>query len=132
MLMTVGEVNAEEELISKLADTFVYNLPTMLTNALLGDIEHNSFNATIQKIDHNDFRDNRWSEPSLSVLINNALLDNIYHNSFNGTSLDQVKQQFIVIEQDSNNENIIFEKPDKQVQQITTTEVPFILPVPFP
>jgi hypothetical protein len=132
MLIAVDEVNAEEEFMSKMPDTFVYNLPTMMTNALLGDIEHNSFNATIQKIDHNNYIDNRWSEPSLSVLINNALLGNIYRNSFNATSLDQVKQQFIVIKQDSNNENIIFEKPDKQVQQITTTEVPFILPVPFP
>ncbi|HET7644358.1 MAG TPA: hypothetical protein VFK40_12680 [Nitrososphaeraceae archaeon] len=130
--MAVNEVNAEEEFIGKVTDNFVYKFPTILTNALLGDIEHKSFNATIQKIDHNNFRDNRWSEPSLSVLINNALLDNIYHKSFNATSLDHVKQQFIVIEQDSNNENIIFEKPDKQVQQITTTEVPFILPVPFP
>ena len=132
MFIGVNEVKAEEEFINKMADTFVYYLPTMITNSLLDNIEHNSFNETVKEIDNNNYRDNGWSEPSLSVLINNALLGNIYHNSFNATSLDQIKEQFIVIKQDSNNENIIFEKPEKQVQQLITTEVPFILPVPFP
>jgi hypothetical protein len=132
MLIVLDEANAEQEFISQIAGTFVYNLPTMITNALLGDIEHNSINATMQKIDHDNYRDNQWSEPSLSLMINNALLGNIYHNSFNTTSIDHVKQQFVILKQDSNNENMIFEKPDKQVQQLITTEVPFILPVPFP
>ena len=132
MFITLDEANAEEDWMSQIADTLVYNLPTMITNALLGDIEHYTVNATIQKIDLNNHRDNEWSEPSLSVMINNALSGNIYNSSFNATSLDQVKQQFVIIKQDSSNENMIFEKPDKQVQQLITTEVPFILPVPFP
>jgi hypothetical protein len=132
MLIAPNEANAEEDFINQMTDTFVNNLPTMIANAFLGNSEPISLNTTIHKINLDKYQYSEESEPSLSVMINNALLGNVYRSSFNSTSLDQVKQQFITINPDLNNENLIFEKPDKHVQQLITTEVPFILPVPFP
>ncbi len=128
------EVNAEEEFLTYMTKDFVYNLPTMINNTLLGNIEHISFNSTLEEADEGKYKvieDSQESKPSLSVMINNALLGNMEHASVNSTSLDYVKEQFITIKQDGYNENMIFEKTDKRVQ-LLTTKVPFILPVPFP
>ena len=128
------EVNGEEEILTYMAKDFVYNLPTMINNTLLSNIEHISFNSTLEEADERNYKvikDSQESKPSLSVMINNALLGNMEHVSVNSTSLDHVKEQFITIKQDGYNENMIFEKTDKRVQ-LLTTKVPFILPVPFP
>lgn len=128
------EVNGEEEILTYMAKDFVYNLPTMINNTLLSNIEHISFNSTLKEADERNYKvikDSQESKPSLSVMINNALLGNMEHVSVNSTSLDHVKEQFITIKQDGYNENMIFEKTDKRVQ-LLTTKVPFILPVPFP
>lgn len=128
------EVNAEEEFLTQMTKNFVYNLPTMINNTLLDNIEHISVNSTIQEADEDNYiviEDRQESKPSLSIMINNALLDNMTHYSVNSTSLDHVKEQFITIKQDGYNENMLFEETDKPVQLITT-KVPFILPVPFP
>ena len=127
-------VNAEQEFLTYMTKDFVYNLPTMINNTLLGNIEYISFNSTLEEADEENYKvieDSQESKPSLSVMINNALLGNMDHISGNSTSLDHVKEQFITIKQDEYNENMIFEKTDKQVQ-LLTTKVPFILPVPFP
>lgn len=128
------EVNGEEEILTYMAKDFVYNLPTMINNTLLSNIEHISFNSTLEEADERNYKvikDSQEFKPSLSVMINNALLGNMEHVSVNSTSLDHVKEQFITIKQDGHNENMIFEKTDKRVQ-LLTTKVPFILPVPFP
>ena len=134
MAIMLEEVNAEQELLTYMTKDFVYNLPTMINNTLLGNIEHISFNSTLEEADEGNYKvieDSQESKPSLSVMINNALLGNMDHVSGNSTSLDHVEEQFITIKQDGYNENMIFEKADKQVQ-LLTTKVPFILPVPFP
>ena len=134
MAIMLEEVNAEQELLTYMTKDFVYNLPTMINNTLLGNMERVSFNSTWEEADEGDYKvieDSQESKPSLSVMINNALLGNMDHVSGNSTSLDHVEEQFITIKQDRYNENMIFEKTDKQVQ-LLTTKVPFILPVPFP
>ena len=134
MAIMLEEVNAEQEFLTYMTKDFVYNLPTMINNTLLGNIEHISFNSTLEEADEGNYKvleDSQESKPSLSVMINNALLGNMDHVSGNSTSLDHVEEQFITIKQDGYNENMIFEKTDKQVQ-LLTTKVPFILPVPFP
>jgi hypothetical protein len=106
----------------------------MINNTFLDNIEHTYFNSTLEEADVGNYKvieDSQESKPSLSVMINNALLGNMEHVSVNSTSLDLVKEQSITIKQDESNENMIFEKTDKQVQ-LLTTKVPFILPVPFP
>lgn len=128
------EVNAEEEFLTQMTKDFVYNLPTMINNTLLDNIEHISVNSTIQEADEDNYKvieDRQGSKPSLSIMINNALLDHMEHDSVNSTSLDHVKEQFITIKQDGYNENMLFEETDKPVE-LLTTKVPFILPVPFP
>jgi len=128
-------VAEEEEFQTQMTKDFVYNLPTMINNTFLGNIEHISFNSTIQEAvkDNNKVReDYQESKPSLSVMINNALLGVIEQVSVNSTSsFDHAKEQFIIIKQDGYNENMLFEEKDKKVQFLTT-KVPFILPVPFP
>ena len=134
MAIMLEEVNAEQELLTYMTKDFVYNLPTMINNTLLGNIEHISVNSTLEEAEEENYEvieDSQESKPSLSVMINNALLGNMDHVSGNSTSLDHVEEQFITIKQDGYNENMIFEKTDKQVQ-LLTTKVPFILPVPFP
>ena len=127
------EVNAEQEILTYMTKDFVYNLPTMINNTLLGNMENVSVNSTLEAGEGNYkvIEDSQESTPSLSVMINNALLGNMENVSVNSTSLDHVKEQFITIKQDGYNENMIFEKTDKRVQ-LLTTKVPFILPVPFP
>jgi hypothetical protein len=64
-------------------------------------------------------------------MINNALLGNVNSNHIDSISTDNVKEQFIMINEDGGNDNMIFEEPKKKVERLTST-VPFILPVPFP
>lgn len=120
------EVNAENLPLN--------NLTALPSNALLGKIGNISFNSTIQETDRDNSQIIQYpqeSELSLSAMINNALLGQIRYTPLNSTALDQVKEQFITINPDEDNENLIFEQNDKKFQVITT-KVPFILPVPFP
>ncbi len=122
------EVNAEEEQL------ITNNLTTVINNLSLQKIEQISFNSTIQETDSDSYQVNQYiqdSKLSLSAMINNALLGKIEQISFNSTSLDQVKEQFITINPEEYNENLIFEQNDEKVKVITS-KVPFILPVPFP
>ena len=122
------EVNAEEEQL------ITNNLTTVINNLSLQKIEQISFNSTIQETDSDNYHVNQYiqdSKLSLSAMINNALLGKIEQISFNSTSLDQVKEQFITINPEEYDENLIFEQNDEKVKVITS-KVPFILPVPFP
>jgi hypothetical protein len=130
--MVMLEVNGEVEKI--IFKDLQFNLPTIVNNTILSKIGDISFNSTIPEAQEGNYRVNddlQNSQPNLSVLINNAFLGKTKHIPYNSTSSDQVKEQFITIKQEEDNENMIFEKTDKQVQLITT-KVPFILPVPFP
>ncbi len=69
-------------------------------------------------------------ESSLSAMINNALLGNVNSNSPDSNPSEYVIEQFITIKPDGYNDNIIFE-PKKKVE-LLNSNVPFILPVPFP
>ena len=122
------EVNAEEEQL------ITNNLTTVINNLSLQKIEQISFNSTIQETDSDNYHVKQYiqdSKLSLSAMINNALLGKIEQISFNSTSLDQVKEQFITINPEEYDENLIFEQNDEKVKVITS-KVPFILPVPFP
>ena len=89
----------------------------------------------LDKVDAEEFLTPRSNfvgqESSLSALINNALLGNVNSNPIDSISTDNVKEQFITINEDGDNNNMIFEEPKKKVERLTST-VPFILPVPFP
>ncbi|MGZ5470767.1 MAG: hypothetical protein ACXWE0_03775, partial [Nitrososphaeraceae archaeon] len=71
------------------------------------------------------------SHSQLSAMINNALLGNVNSNSPDSTASEYVMEQFITINPDGYNDNIIFEEPKKKVE-LLNSNVPFILPVPFP
>ncbi|HEX7141499.1 MAG TPA: hypothetical protein VF222_03375 [Nitrososphaeraceae archaeon] len=68
---------------------------------------------------------------SLSAMINNALWGNVNSNLPDSTASEYVMEQFITINPDGYNDNIIFEEPKKKVE-LLNSNVPFILPVPFP
>jgi hypothetical protein len=70
-------------------------------------------------------------DSTLSTMINNALLGNVDSTPSDTPSIYHVQEQFITIKPDGYNDNIIFEEPKKKVD-VLNSNVPFLLPVPFP
>ena len=70
-------------------------------------------------------------DSTLSTMINNALLGNVDSTPSDTSSIYHVQEQFITIKPDGYNDNIIFEEPKKKVD-LLNSNVPFLLPVPFP
>jgi hypothetical protein len=106
----------------------------LINNALLGNVNSNSIDATISDAEGEEYQvihSYQNSHSHLSTLINNALLGNVNSNSIDEIASDDVKEQFITIKEDGYNNNMIFEEPKKKMQ-LLTSPVPFILPVPFP
>jgi hypothetical protein len=106
----------------------------MINNALLGNVNSNPIDSTILDVKGEEYQvihSYQNSHSHLSSMINNALLGNVNSNPIDSISTDNVKEQFIMINEDGDNDNMIFEEPKKKVERLTST-VPFILPVPFP
>jgi hypothetical protein len=110
------------------------HLSSMINNALLGNVNSNPIDSTIldgKREEYQVIHSYQNSHSHLSSMINNALLGNVNSNPIDSISTDNVKEQFITINEDGDNNNMIFEEPKKKVERLTST-VPFILPVPFP
>ena len=133
--LLLDKVNAEESL--KLSSIFggqESSLSTLINNALLGNVNSNSIDATILDAEGEEYQvihSYHNSHSHLSNMINNALLGNVNSNSIDAISTDDVKEQYITIKEDGYNNNMIFEEPKKKME-LLTSPVPFILPVPFP
>jgi hypothetical protein len=133
--LLLDKVNAEEYLKSRsIFGGQESSLSTLINNALLGNVNSNSIDATILDAEGAEYQvihSYQNSHSHLSTMINNALLGNVNSNSIDAISTDDVKEQFITIKEDGYNNNMIFEEPKKKME-LLTSPVPFILPVPFP
>jgi len=133
--LLLDKVNAEEYLKSRsILGGQESSLSTLINNALLGNINSNSIDATILDVEGEEYQvihSYQNSHSHLSTMINNALLGNVNSNSIDEIASDDVKEQFITIMEDGYNNNMIFEEPKKKME-LLTSPVPFILPVPFP
>jgi hypothetical protein len=133
--LLLDKVNAEEYLnLRSIFGGQEYSLSTLINNALLGNVNSNSIDATILDAEVEEYQvihSYQNSHSYLSTMINNALLGNVNSNSIDAISTDDVKEQFITIKEDGYNNNMIFEEPNKKME-LLTSPVPFILPVPFP
>jgi hypothetical protein len=133
--LLLDTVNAEEYLKSRsIFGGQESSLSTLINNALLGNGNSNFIDATILDAEGEEYQvihSYQNSHSHLSTMINNALLGNGNSNFIDAISTDDVKEQFITIKEDSNNNNMIFEEPKKKMD-LLTSPVPFILPVPFP
>ena len=133
--LLLDKVNAEEFLTP--ISHFVSqesSLSTLINNALLGNVNSNPIDSTILDVKAEEYQvihSYQNSHSHLSSMINNALLGNVNANPIDSISTDNVKEQFITINEDGDNNNMIFEQSKKKVERLTST-VPFILPVPFP
>jgi hypothetical protein len=133
--LLLDKVNAEEYPKSRsIFGGQESSLSTLINNALLGNANSNSIDATILDAKGEEYQviysyQNSYSH--LSTMINNALLGNANSNSIDAISTHDVKEQFITINEDGYINNMIFEEPKKKME-LLTSPVPFILPVPFP
>src|ERR671912_2308968 len=76
------------------------SLSTLINNALLGNVNSNSIDATISDAEGEEYQvihSYQNSHSHLSTLINNALLGNVNSNSIDEIASDDVKEQFITI-----------------------------------
>ena len=134
--LMLDEVNAEELSTQMTAISGVQgsSLSAMINNALLGNVNSNSPDSTITGKEGEEYQvihSYQNSHSQLSAMINNALLGNVNSNSHDSTASQYVMQQFITINPDGYNDHIIFEEPKKKVE-LLNSNVPFLLPVPFP
>jgi hypothetical protein len=133
--LLLDKVNAEEYLKSRsIFGGLESSLSTLINNALLGNVNSNSMDATVLDAEGEEYQvihSYQNSHSHLSTMINNALLGNVNSNSIDAISTDDVKEQFITIKEDGYINNMIFEEPKKKME-LLTSPVPFILPVPFP
>jgi hypothetical protein len=109
-------------------------LSTMINNALLGNTDSTSSDTPILSDGGEEYQvihSLKNSHSQLSTMINNALLGNTDSTSSDTSSIYYVQEQFITIEPDGYNDNIIFEEPKKKVD-LLNSNFPFLLPVPFP
>jgi len=134
--LMLDEVNAEElsTQLTTISGVQGSSLSAMINNALLGNVNSNSPDSTITGKEGEEYQvihSYRNSHSQLSAMINNALLGNVNSNSPDSTASEYVIEQFITINADGYNDNIIFEEPKKKVE-LLNSNVPFLLPVPFP
>ena len=131
--LILDKVNAEEFKSRSIFGGQESSLSTMINNALLGNVNSTSLDATILPAEGEEYQvihSYQNSHSHLSTMINNALLGNVNSTSLDATATKDVKEQFIMIKEDGYNDNIIFEEPKKM--ELLASPVPFILPVPFP
>jgi hypothetical protein len=109
-------------------------LSTMINNALLGNVNTTPSDTPILSEGGEEYQvihSHQSSHSQLSKMINNALLGNVNTTPSDTTAIYHVQEQFITIKPDGYNDNIIFEEPKKKVD-LLNSNVPFLLPVPFP
>ena len=110
------------------------NLSTMINNALWGNVDSTPSYTPILSEGGEEYQvihSHQSSHSQLSIMINNALLGNVDSTPSDTSSIYDVQEQFITIKPDGYNDNIIFEEPKKKVD-LLNSNVPFLLPVPFP
>ena len=131
----LDKVDAEVLKSTSIFGGYEFSLSTMINNALLGNVNSNSPDSTIfldaKRGEYQVIHSYQNSYSQLSTMINNALLGNVNSNSPDSLVTNDVKEQFITIKEDGYNENMIFEMSNKKVE-LLSTNVPFLLPVPFP
>ncbi|HEY9486201.1 MAG TPA: hypothetical protein VIQ04_06135 [Nitrososphaeraceae archaeon] len=109
-------------------------LSTMINNALLSNVDSTPSDTPILSEGGEEYQvihSHQSSHSQLSKMINNALLGNVDSTPSDTSSIYHVQEQFITIKPDGYNDNIIFEEPKKKVD-LLNSNVPFLLPVPFP
>ena len=109
-------------------------LSTMINNALLGNVDSTPSDTPILSEGGEEYQvihSQQSSHSQLSTMINNALLGNVDSTPSDTSAIYYVQEQFITIKPDGYNDNIIFEEPKKKVD-LLNSNVPFLLPVPFP
>jgi hypothetical protein len=110
------------------------NLSIMINNALLGNMESTPSDTPILSEGGEEYQvihSYQSSHSQLSIMINNSLLGNMESTPSDTSGIYNVQEQFITIKPNGYNDNIIFEEPKKKVD-LLNSNVPFILPVPFP
>jgi len=110
------------------------NLSTMINIALLGNMESIPSDTPILSEGGEEYQvinSHQSSHSQLSIMINNSLLGNMESTPSDTSGIYNVQEQFITIKPNGYNDNIIFEEPKKKVD-LLNSNVPFILPVPFP
>jgi hypothetical protein len=109
-------------------------LSIMINNALLGNMESTPSNTPILSEGGEEYQvihSHQSPHSQLSIMINNALLGNMESTPSDKSAIYYVQEQFITIKPDGYNDNIIFEEPKKKID-LLNSNVPFLLPVPFP
>ena len=109
-------------------------LSIMINNALLGNVDSTPSDTPILSEGGEEYQvihSHQSSHSQLSIMINNALLGNVDSTPSDTSAIYYVQEQFITIKPDGYNDNIIFEEPKKKVD-LLNSNVPFLLPVPFP
>jgi hypothetical protein len=109
-------------------------LSIMINNALLDNVDSTPSDTPILTEGGEEYQviySHQSSHSQLSIMINNALLDNVDSTPSDTSATDYVQEQFITIKPDGYNDNIIFEEPKKKID-LLNSNVPFLLPVPFP
>gem|GEM_PF-1325477 len=109
-------------------------LSIMINNALLGNMESTPSDTPILSEGGEEYQvinSHQSSHSQLSIMINNSLLGNMESTPSDTSGIYNVQEQFITIKPNGYNDNIIFEEPKKKVD-LVNSNVPFILPVPFP
>jgi hypothetical protein len=99
--LLLDKVNAEEYLnLRSIFGGQEYSLSTLINNALLGNVNSNSIDATILDAEVEEYQvihSYQNSHSYLSTLINNALLGNVNSNSIDATILDAEVEEYQVI-----------------------------------
>jgi hypothetical protein len=106
----------------------------MINNALLGNVDSTPRDSPILSEGGEEYQvihSQQSSHSQLSIMINNALLGNVDSTPSDISAINYVQEQFITIKPDGYNDNLIFEEPKKKVD-LLNSNVPFLLPVPFP
>ena len=132
--ITIDNVIAEVSLSNMINLDQDSNLSTMINIALLGNMESIPSDTPILSEGGEEYQvihSHQISHSQLSIMINNSLLGNMESIPSDTSGIYNVQEQFITIKPDGYNGNIIFEEPKKKVD-LLNSNVPFLLPVPFP
>jgi hypothetical protein len=132
--ITIDDVTAEVSSSNMITLDQDFNLSTMINIALLDNIDSTPSDTPILSEGEEEYQviySHQSPHSQLSIMINNALLDNVDSTPSDTSAVYYVQEQFITIKPDGYNDNIIFEEPKKKID-LLNSNVPFLLPVPFP
>ena len=132
--ITIDNVTAEVSSSNMITLDKDSDLSTMINIALLGNMESTPSDTPILSEGGEKYQvihSYQSSHSQLSIMINNSLLGNMESTPSDTSGIYNVQEQFITIKPNGYNDNIIFEEPKKKVD-LLNSNVPFLLPVPFP